>query len=95
MPLHVRVKYEEALKHSLQTVGICSFSKARKNQLMWSHYADEHKGICIGFKEEYLRESGVKFFGTNVEYQDNYPFDDIIKRIRQNILAGNMKGNDD
>ncbi|WP_142392837.1 DUF2971 domain-containing protein [Klebsiella pneumoniae] len=81
MPLHVRVKYEEALKHSLQTVGICSFSKARKNQLMWSHYADEHKDICIGFKEEYLRESGVKFFGTNVEYQDNYPFDDIIKRI--------------
>lgn len=62
LPLDMRIKYERYLKQSLQQVGICSFSKARKNQLMWSHYADEHKGICIGFKEEYLKKAGVSFW---------------------------------
>ncbi|XJM92291.1 DUF2971 domain-containing protein [Escherichia coli] len=81
LPLDMRIKYERYLKQSLQQVGICSFSKARKNQLMWSHYADEHKGICIGFKEEYLKKAGVSFLEADVEYQDNYPFDDIVKRI--------------
>ena len=27
--------------------GICCFSENYKNILMWSHYADNHKGICI------------------------------------------------
>jgi len=31
-------------------LSICSFSKNYKNQLMWSHYADGHRGIVIGFK---------------------------------------------
>lgn len=89
---NLRVKYEEAIRESLLTLGICSFSKARKNQLMWSHYADEHKGICIGFKEDYLKQNGIKFFPSNIEYQDNYPFDDIINRInffeKEKILNG-------
>ena len=29
--------------------GISCFSGGYKNVLMWSHYADKHKGICIGF----------------------------------------------
>jgi hypothetical protein len=81
LPADMRVKYEESIKGTLHNIGICSFSKARKNQLMWSHYADEHKGICIGFKEEYLNKNGVTFHSTNIEYQDNYPFDDLINRI--------------
>jgi len=33
-----------------------SFSLAMNNYnpLMWSHYADEHKGICIGYEFDYL-----------------------------------------
>lgn len=33
-----------------ETLKICCFSSAPKNILLWSHYADKHKGICIGFK---------------------------------------------
>jgi len=29
--------------------GVFSLSKSYKNTLMWSHYADEHKGICVGY----------------------------------------------
>ena len=31
-------------------LSICSFSKNYKNHLMWSHYADGHRGIVIGFE---------------------------------------------
>ncbi|MEN9894385.1 MAG: hypothetical protein RIR97_237 [Pseudomonadota bacterium] len=29
--------------------GIICFSKSWKQPLMWSHYADAHRGICLGF----------------------------------------------
>lgn len=31
-------------------VGILSLSTCNNSILMWSHYADFHKGFCIGFK---------------------------------------------
>lgn len=30
-----------------QAIRICSLSKTYNNMLMWSHYADSHKGCCI------------------------------------------------
>jgi len=29
---------------------VCCFSASKENILMWSHYANQHKGICLGFK---------------------------------------------
>jgi hypothetical protein len=29
--------------------GVCCFSAVMDNPLLWSHYADEHKGFCIGY----------------------------------------------
>lgn len=31
------------------TTGFLSFSRNWTESLMWSHYADRHKGICLGF----------------------------------------------
>lgn len=38
--------FESQKKH----FGICCFSWDNKSMPMWAHYADNHKGICIGFK---------------------------------------------
>lgn len=32
-----------------EQMGIISFSQRKNNLLQWSHYADEHKGMCIEF----------------------------------------------
>jgi DUF2971 family protein len=32
-----------------QNLGVLCFSKNWCNPLLWSHYADKHKGICLGF----------------------------------------------
>jgi len=81
-PEKERNEYKEKLEKQLKKTGICSFSKARKNQLMWSHYADEHKGFCIGFNERLLRPNGSCIYPRDVTYQADYPFEDIIKRFK-------------
>lgn len=35
--------------HVRETIGIFSLTPKCDNILMWSHYADSHRGICIGF----------------------------------------------
>jgi hypothetical protein len=38
--------------------GLICFSRTWRNPVMWTHYADNYKGICLGFevKDELLRE---------------------------------------
>ena len=46
-------------------------SAKRDNLLMWSHYADYHRGLCIEFKT-----TGGKLFGCDLQHIDyvvNYP----------------------
>jgi Protein of unknown function (DUF2971) len=37
-----------------QKIGICSFSDTCDNELMWTHYADNYRGICIGYRPRSL-----------------------------------------
>ncbi|MBP7654141.1 DUF2971 domain-containing protein [Candidatus Dependentiae bacterium] len=43
--------YQEFIE-SNENSGILSLSEDPMNPLMWAHYAESHKGICIGFKLE-------------------------------------------
>ncbi|MGN6398705.1 MAG: DUF2971 domain-containing protein [Mucilaginibacter sp.] len=42
--------YRAALQQEKVNFKICCFSTKPDNILMWSHYADKHNGICLGFK---------------------------------------------
>lgn len=42
------------LKESIDGLGVVCFSKTNKSIPMWSHYANSHKGICIGFDAQIL-----------------------------------------
>jgi hypothetical protein len=47
--------------------GISCFSKRINNILMWSHYADSHKGICLIFdKVELMQELQKKYPGIEL-----------------------------
>ena len=39
--------YINAIVKGKQKLRICAFSKDRKNILLWAHYADGFKGVCI------------------------------------------------
>ena len=47
-------KLLENLEINKMDFRTCSLSKNNDNKLMWSHYAQEHTGICIGYKISYL-----------------------------------------
>ncbi len=38
----------------ISKIGIVSLSETPRNLLMWSHYADQYKGICIGYRSDFL-----------------------------------------
>lgn len=65
-----------------QNMGISCFSETRDNLLMWSHYADNHAGVCIGFRHHVLKVClpvifygmGITFRGMNkVRYSEKFP----------------------
>ena len=71
-------------KHK-KNARICSVSKSRNYGLMWSMYADEHRGVCIEFsidENEIYRDSGsidseswrkfiVKYSPESAEIEEN------------------------
>ncbi|VBB06730.1 Hypothetical protein LUCI_1966 [Lucifera butyrica] len=52
-----------------KAMGICCFSAENRNIVMWSHYADNHKGICL----EFNHSNSGGFGASKVSYYAEYP----------------------
>lgn len=74
----------------IQTIGIHSLSRIPSDILMWSHYADSHKGFCIK-----IFDDENDFFISRaqaVTYSDEYPIvnpiiDDDQVRLEKSLLT--------
>lgn len=44
-----RIYVEKHRKRFFEKAGIISFSKIWSHPMMWSHYGDNHRGLCLGF----------------------------------------------
>ncbi|MHC9246524.1 DUF2971 domain-containing protein [Aeromonas jandaei] len=55
----------------LNHCGIVSLSETPRNLLMWAHYGAQHKGICIGYKDN-LFDKHLK--SNEVEGEDELPY---------------------
>lgn len=60
---------EKLLKHINETYGFFCLTTSRENLGMWSHYADSHKGIVVGFDAHHPFFSAAHDF-YEVEYVD-------------------------
>lgn len=64
---------KEAHMRVAQQVGIASFTISCGNLMMWSHYSNFHKGICLGFNkivdEDYFESFRVNYLKTDEEYE--------------------------
>ena len=67
------------LKYLLDYPRACCFSKDKNNILMWSHYANEHNGICLCFNSEQIDNGNFLILDSNphllfrVVYDENLP----------------------
>jgi hypothetical protein len=65
-----RSKVYSSVTQFCREVGVCCFSEARDNTLMFAHYADGHRGVCLEFSTE--KRNDAEFFGglSAVQYID-------------------------
>ena len=71
--------------YTFQKKYFVSFSKSRENYLMWSHYADQHRGFCLIFRSENgamsQRSDSVKsklvFDGLTITIPERFPFKNV------------------
>jgi len=45
----VRRFHKEMKKQVAKRYGLLCFSRTWRSPVMWAHYADKHKGLCLGF----------------------------------------------
>jgi len=74
---------------NIGNLGVVSFAGDPRNILMWSHYAQHHKGICIQF--EVARDFLTLSNALTVKYSKEYPVinwakSDFAKSIEKVIL---------
>ncbi|WP_338508562.1 DUF2971 domain-containing protein [Pseudomonas poae] len=52
---------EASFNETIDSYAFMSVSKNPVSNLMWSHYADSHKGFCIEFKSEFMTAEKVSY----------------------------------
>jgi hypothetical protein len=46
----------DSIRNNKSQLGMCSFSEVHDHELMWAHYADQFRGICIAYNFSKLRD---------------------------------------
>lgn len=64
-------------KRFIDNYGICCFSEDPYELLLWSHYADKHRGVCIKF--DINQDLDFFRFPLKVDYPANYPLFNYIR----------------
>ena len=72
-------KIDGAVNDAKETALISCFSKRNNSILMWSHYANSHKGVCL----EYERPDSIDF--KDVIYQQERPYIKMYKAVSHAI----------
>ncbi|HML08669.1 MAG TPA: DUF2971 domain-containing protein [Xanthobacteraceae bacterium] len=78
----------DAIFSEKMAIGICSFSEVFDNELMWAHYANQFRGICVAYDFFNLRKYlpfGITF--SRVYYNEEVPKVGHSKRRNSDRIA--------
>jgi len=66
-------RYFDQMQNDTGNVAVCSFSLILNDPLLWAHYANQHKGLCLtyNFPESFLNNPEAILAVAPVEYEDN------------------------
>jgi len=85
-----REEFEKCLKEDVRnSIGICSMSEKCDDILMWSHYADSNRGICIVFNKEKLVKSLCVSHARNVDYSEKLAYAKFSNDGEYGVLVSN------
>lgn len=72
-----------------QSFGVLCFSRTKRNPVLWSHYADKHKGICLGFD---VRKSTIMEVNYVKERQGFNSDTDLTQATMKKLLSTKYEG---
>jgi hypothetical protein len=72
---HKAIERSHAQNH--EEIGVFSFAGDPRSVLMWSHYGDNHTGICLQF--EVSRDPTTMLGAVPVQYVKDYPIYNWVK----------------
>jgi len=66
-----------SISSKINSYGVCCFAGSNDNILMWSHYTDSHKGICIKF--DLLADLNFFLLPLKIKYKKDYQIYNHLK----------------
>ncbi len=73
-------EFEQGVRQDVEQVGLFCLAAKSDDILMWSHYADCHRGFCIGFR---TTNDSILCDAQPVEYGNDYPVVDYFRMTRE------------
>lgn len=74
---------KDAISRETANMGVFCCSAINDSILMWSHYADSHKGCCIEF--DISKDMSFFYFPKPIEYSSEYMKCDFLKDGKPNV----------
>jgi hypothetical protein len=79
-----QIGLNKAVQRFMQSLGILSLSRTPTDALLWSHYAEGHCGVCLGFDPELLEFDSL-FLKDDVEYASVPPYVDLFLKMTEEM----------
>ncbi|MBW3779679.1 DUF2971 domain-containing protein [Aeromonas veronii] len=73
----------------LHTSGVISLTENPRSLLMWAHYGNDHKGICIGYKSDFLTKKENKPLPASRPF-NTYPIKVNYDKVRFDEYTDNF-----
>jgi len=69
--------FNREFKNIFKTIGVSCFAKTPDNPLMWAHYADSHRSVCLKF--DITLDPDFFQLTCKMNYSTEYPYIDYQK----------------
>lgn len=93
-PTIIQKELQKIRKNIVDKTGIFSFSAESKNLLLWSHYSNSHKGVCLIF--DIAQDLDVFVQSLPIEYSKDYPEIQYSENLKGDLIRATFltKAND-
>lgn len=78
------LKLNVLIGNFIKTLGVFSASKNARDALLWSHYGNSHKGICLGFDESLMPDEDV-FMSGDIKYKTAPTYQEIFEELIEEL----------
>ena len=89
-----RKAFKAGREEAARTAGVICFCRDWKNPLMWGHYGDKHKGICLSFDidDEHIKEIDYFPERMTVDIDMDKKFGGLTEEIVEKLMCAKYSG---